>query len=161
MIMNKNIKTHEADINLVEKFLDYANCADASYAMLHYINDTIKQDKKSGEKEEGDKQTQGHKFNNQNSTYARAIQARFQQDKIIDKSLCVPYTNTCLNNETINNDITKVKLDDTLSQRTINFVNRFKILHHQPNTDWILRYAISSQIHKRIYLIYSWHIMKM
>lgn len=33
--MNKNIRTHEADINLVKKFLDYAECADASYALLH------------------------------------------------------------------------------------------------------------------------------
>lgn len=33
--MSKNIKTHEADLKLVQKFLDYANCADASYAMLH------------------------------------------------------------------------------------------------------------------------------
>ena len=32
----KNIKTHEADINLIKKFLDYANCADASYASLKY-----------------------------------------------------------------------------------------------------------------------------
>ena len=69
-----------------------------------------------------------------NSTYARAIEARFQKDKIINQSLCFPCTNTCLNNETINNDITKIKLDDELSQRTINFVNRFKVLHYQPNT---------------------------
>lgn len=35
--MKKNIKTHEADITLTQKFLDYANCADASYAKLEYI----------------------------------------------------------------------------------------------------------------------------
>ena len=35
--MKKDIRTHEADINLVKKFLDYAECADASYAFLKYI----------------------------------------------------------------------------------------------------------------------------
>ena len=35
--MSKNIQTHNAKIDLIKKFLDYANCADASYAMLHYI----------------------------------------------------------------------------------------------------------------------------
>ena len=34
--MQKDIRTHEADLNLVIKFLDYANCADVSYAMLDY-----------------------------------------------------------------------------------------------------------------------------
>ena len=34
--MSKNIQTHNADINLIKKFLDYANCADASYASLKY-----------------------------------------------------------------------------------------------------------------------------
>ena len=40
--MSKNIQTHNADINLIKKFLDYANVADASYAMLHYINKNTK-----------------------------------------------------------------------------------------------------------------------
>ena len=34
--MKKNIKTHEADYKLTQKFLDYANCADASYTSLKY-----------------------------------------------------------------------------------------------------------------------------
>ena len=34
--MSKNIQTHNAKIDLVKKFLDYANCADASYASLKY-----------------------------------------------------------------------------------------------------------------------------
>lgn len=34
--MNKNIQTQNADINLIQKFLDYANCADASYAILEF-----------------------------------------------------------------------------------------------------------------------------
>ncbi|WP_160726241.1 hypothetical protein [Helicobacter saguini] len=33
----------------------------------------------------------------------------------------------------IDNDITKVKLDSILSKDTINFVNRYKILAHEPN----------------------------
>ena len=33
----KNIQTNEAKIDLVKKFLDYANCADASYAPLKTI----------------------------------------------------------------------------------------------------------------------------
>lgn len=33
----KNIQTHNAKIDLVKKFLDYANIADASYALLHYV----------------------------------------------------------------------------------------------------------------------------
>ena len=35
--MNKNIQTHNADINLIKKFLDYANCAYASYISLKYV----------------------------------------------------------------------------------------------------------------------------
>ena len=34
--MAKNIQTDNANIDLVKKFLDYANITDASYAMLHY-----------------------------------------------------------------------------------------------------------------------------
>lgn len=34
--MSKNIQTHNAKIDLIKKFLDYANITDASYAMLHY-----------------------------------------------------------------------------------------------------------------------------
>ena len=38
--MAKNIQTHNAKVELVKKFLDYANIADASYAMLHYNKNT-------------------------------------------------------------------------------------------------------------------------
>lgn len=34
----KDIQTHNAKIDLIKKLLDYANVADASYAMLHYID---------------------------------------------------------------------------------------------------------------------------
>ena len=50
------------------------------------------------------------------------------QDKIIEKGI---FTDT-----TINNNPKNVLATDTLSQRTINFVNRFKLLAHQPNTEY-------------------------
>lgn len=135
--MSKSIQTQNADTNLTKKFLDYANCADASYAMLHWVNYAKKDNK--DENEQGDKQTLGHQFNNQNSTYSRAIEARFQKDKIIDKegSFCIPSTNLCLTSKDIkiDNDITQVKPDSKLSQRTIDFVNRFKLLAHQENKE--------------------------
>ncbi|HEH5491903.1 TPA: hypothetical protein SHD56_001652 [Campylobacter coli] len=37
--MSKNIKTQEAKLDLITKFLDYANVADASYTMLDLINE--------------------------------------------------------------------------------------------------------------------------
>ena len=40
--MSKNIQTHNADINLIKKFLDYANCAYASYALLESTHKNTK-----------------------------------------------------------------------------------------------------------------------
>ncbi|EOH7148825.1 hypothetical protein ACMC3T_001618 [Campylobacter coli] len=37
--MSKNIKTQEAKLDLITKFFDYANIADASYAMLDLIDE--------------------------------------------------------------------------------------------------------------------------
>ena len=134
--MKKDIRTHEADINLVKKFLDYAECADASYALLEVVKGKFKDVDNEGKEVEvkGDKQTLGSTYNNQNSTYARAIEARFNQEKI--GSLCIPLTNKCLieKDKISNNDITQVKLDSKLSKRTITFTNRFKLLKHQENT---------------------------
>ncbi|EJR6004986.1 hypothetical protein NXK53_001774, partial [Campylobacter jejuni] len=45
--MSKNIKTQEAKLDLITKFLDYANIADASYAMLQYVWENIEQDEKN------------------------------------------------------------------------------------------------------------------
>ncbi len=119
--MSKNIQTHNAKIDLVKKFLDYANIADASYALLEYTNDEYVIRKNSdGTKDISDGQKLGSTYNNQNSTYARAIEARFEQDTIGKK---------------YNNDITQVKLDSKLSKRTLDFTNRFRILAHQENTD--------------------------
>ena len=136
--MKKNIQTHNADYKLTQKFLDYANCADASYALLHFVN-YVKKDSKD-KYDNGDKQDLGSTYFNkdtnteQNSTYARAIEARFNQEKI--GSLCIPLTNKCLieKDKISNNDITQVKLDSKLSKRTITFTNRFRILAHQENT---------------------------
>ena len=40
--MAKNIQTHNADYKLTQKFLDYANCADASYALLESTHKNTK-----------------------------------------------------------------------------------------------------------------------
>ncbi|WP_212741800.1 hypothetical protein [Campylobacter taeniopygiae] len=42
--MPKNIKIQEAKLDLIAKFLDYANVADASYAMLHLIDENDEKD---------------------------------------------------------------------------------------------------------------------
>ena len=154
--MQKNIQTQNADLNLIKKFLDYANCADASYALLEYIKKNKKTDVddkvfKADNLTIGDKLDKNIKFEDKknnisytklkdtNTAYACAIEARFQKDKIIriEPKLCIPLLNICLSSKDIkiDNDITKVSLDDKLSQRTIDFVNRFKILHHKANTD--------------------------
>ena len=143
----KNIQTHEAKIDLIKKFLDYANITDASYAMLHYIHENAEKDEKAdhltfGDKLDRDIEVKDDKGNllyikpkGTNTAYACAIEARFNQEKI--GSLCIPLTNKCLieKDKISNNDITQVKLNDTLSQRTITFTNRFKLLKHQKNTD--------------------------
>ena len=92
--MKKNIKTHEADIKLTQKFLDYANCADASYARLEYIHKNIGNDKKADDLTFGNKlnkdieikDDEGNllytKPKDTNTAYACAIEARFEQDTI-------------------------------------------------------------------------------
>lgn len=138
--MKKGIRTHEADINLVKKFLDYAECADASYALLEVVKGKFKDVDNEGKEVKGDTQTLGSTYfnkdtnTNQNSTYARAIEARFNEEKIND--WCLPLTDKCLltKDKIPNNDITKITLDSKLSNRTIKFTNRFRILAHQKNT---------------------------
>ncbi|EAH5770902.1 hypothetical protein ACF1ZH_001868 [Campylobacter coli] len=137
--MSKNIKTQEAKLDLITKFLDYANCADASYALLDPVFTGVIIDKQEKELEKDlDTQRLGDKHNNQNSIYARAIQARFEQNKIvkIEPKYCISLINTCFDSKeiTLDNDISRVGLNDALSKRTIDFVNRFKLLKHQPNT---------------------------
>ena len=145
--MAKNIQTHNAKVELVKKFLNYANIADASYALLHYIEQNAKDEKEVkadrltfGDKLEQDIDVLGLdnkptiKPKGTNTAYACAIEARFNEEKI--GSLCIPLTNTCLieKDKIDNNNITQVKLDSKLSKRTITFTNRFKLLKHQENT---------------------------
>ncbi|EOI8655544.1 methyltransferase [Campylobacter jejuni] len=147
--MSKNIKTQEAKLDLITKFLDYANIADASYAMLQYVWENIEQDEKNniykadkltfGDKLKQDivmKNSKGEdiaKPKNTNTAYACAIQARFEQNKIvkIEPKYCISLMNTCFDSKeiTLDNDISRVGLNDALSKRTIDFVNRFKLLN--------------------------------
>ena len=111
---------------MINRFKDMADCADASYALL---NEVYKIDEWN--KIFGDKQTLGSTFFNkdinteQNSTYARAIEARFCNEMIIkdddgkDKQI---------------KSIKDISLQSTLSHRTKNFVNRYELIHHIPNT---------------------------
>ena len=145
--MAKNIQTHNAKVELVKKFLNYANIADASYALLHYIEQNAKDEKEVkadrltfGDKLEQDIDVLGLdnkptiKPKGTNTAYACAIEARFNEEKI--GSLCIPFANKCLieKDKIDNNNITQVKLDSKLSKRTITFTNRFKLLKHQENT---------------------------
>ncbi|MFG5138699.1 methyltransferase [Campylobacter lari] len=139
---------------LISQIKDYADIADASYAMLQYVWENIEQDEKNNIYK-ADKLTFGDKLKqdivmknskrenivkpkNTNTAYACAIQARFEQNKIvkIEPKYCISLINTCFDSKeiTLDNDISRVGLNDALSKRTIDFVNRFKLLKHQPNT---------------------------
>ncbi|EEQ63646.1 hypothetical protein HPMG_01103 [Helicobacter pullorum MIT 98-5489] len=136
--------------DFIEQLKDYADIADASYAMLEYIKKNTESDRKNnvfkadnltfGDKLQQDIKVKDDKGNllyikpkGTNTAYACAIEARFNQEKI--GSLCIPLTNKCLieKDKISNNDITQVKLDSKLSKRTIDFTNRFRILVHQEN----------------------------
>ncbi|WP_201798954.1 hypothetical protein [Helicobacter trogontum] len=97
-----------------------------------------------------------------NTTYARAIEARFNQDtqnsqgKELDNKI-----------QNISKEIDSTQYDDSngchifnaeinkciklypkeLSDRTINFTNRFKLLFHQPNTEsgFLLLYLVKKE----------------
>ncbi len=43
--MSKDIRTHEAKLDLVSKFLQYAHVANASYAMLYCIQENTDKNK--------------------------------------------------------------------------------------------------------------------
>lgn len=122
-IKKGNIVTNKAMIN---KLKDMADCADSSYAMLEYVFeniDSIFSSKKWEDSDNiifGDKKQQEGK--NLNTAYARCIEARFMKDVILEKGT--------FKDSTIDNDPKNIPIDATLSLRTINFVNRFKLLHH-------------------------------
>lgn len=114
---------------MINKFKDYAECADAAYAKLDFVDGFIDVGKwYEKEIEYGDKQKLGDelKETESNSTYARCIEARFMQDVVIEKGT--------FKDTTINNDPKNVLLDSVLSHRTKNFVNRYELIHHIPNT---------------------------
>ena len=133
----KNIQTNEAKIDLVKKFLDYANCADASYAPLKTIKEKFKviDNYKQEIETDGDKQNLGAVFiddsnNKFRSTYARAIAVRFlEKDNISQISKTIPDTfQQELNNEAI-------QYNTGIGLGIEQFVNRYRVLAHQKNTN--------------------------
>ncbi|WP_233715384.1 hypothetical protein [Helicobacter trogontum] len=128
---------------LIERMKDMANCADASYAELHCIrkNFIVKQywnennRKRIFVEEFGDNLTKGDKIiddikddndnilhkKDSNTTYARAIEARFCKEMLNDENKQIQ-------------SIKNISLQATLSHRTKNFVNRYELVSHIPNT---------------------------
>ena len=136
---------------MINRIKDMADCADAAYAKLHYVFENIDSVFKSREWKEADNIMLGDKTKendryinnidiplNSNTTYARAIEARFMQDFLITKQMDTSETNkdnTAKNKSIkIGNDPKNVLLDSVLSHRTKNFVNRYELIHHIPNT---------------------------
>ena len=157
--------------DLISKFKDYADIADASYAMLHWVNeneedgwfDKFKERKparwkfkdsinKGHEKEINETTTDEYgneisKKVKQPTAYALAIEARFNQDMVIEKpkiSEDEKPEKKQINNEiqsfvyaNENNEL-QVFADKPgfhpLSLRTKSFVNRYELLHHVKDT---------------------------
>ena len=151
--------------NLISKFKDYADIADASYAMLHWINENeedgwfdkfkdepparwkFKDNIKSGDTLQFDiKDKNGNVLRKEGepTAYALAIEARFNQDMVIEKP-------KKKNEEKpkpiqINNEIqsfvdryedeakTPYIFYNNISLRTKSFVNRYELLHHVKDT---------------------------
>ena len=157
--------------DLISKFKDYADIADASYAMLHWVNeneengwfDKFKERKparwkfkdsitKGYEKEINETTTDEYgneisKKVKQPTAYALAIEARFNQDMVIEKpkiSEDEKPEKKQINNEiqsfvyTNENNELRVFADKpgfhSLSLRTKSFVNRYELLHHVKDT---------------------------
>ena len=123
---------------MINRFKDMADCADASYALLDEVYKIDEWNKIFG-----DNLTKGHIVcddieiinskkelltiikKDSNTTYVRAIEARFCNEMIIkdddgkDKQI---------------KSIKDISLQATLSHRTKNFVNRYELIHHIPNT---------------------------
>ena len=121
---------------LIKKFRDMADCADASYAMLDYVFENIDSIFPSKEWKDSDKVRLGNtrkiKIEGQekeiNTTYARAIESRFQKDIVIEKGTFV--------DDKLGDSPKMVSVARELSQRTKNFVNRYELIEHQPNADY-------------------------
>ena len=159
--------------DLISKFKDYADIADASYAMLHWVNeneedgwfDKFKDEPPArwkfadgiakGDKITEDNQTRLAKKNQRKigepTAYALAIEARFNQDMVIE----IPQNadeeiDNKLEEVTISNKVQNfIKVNKTtkqqrvfvnepgfhsLSLRTKSFVNRYELLHHVKDT---------------------------
>ena len=155
--------------DLISKFKDYADIADASYAMLHWINENEEdgwfdkfKERKPARWKFADDITKGDKITEDNETdisrkynrqigeptaYALAIEARFNQDMVIEKpkiSEDEKPEKKQINNEiqsfvyaNENNEL-QVFADKpglhSLSLRTKSFVNRYELLHHVKDT---------------------------
>lgn len=126
---------------MITRFKDMADIADASYAMLHYVFENIDSVFKSKKWEEADNITNRDKtiendkylngniiLPNSNTAYARAIESRFQKDIVIEKGTFV--------DDKLGDSPKMVSVARELSQRTKNFVNRYKLIEHQPNADY-------------------------
>ena len=155
--------------DLISKFKDYADIADASYAMLHWVNENEDdgwfdkfKERKPARWKFADSITKGHKITEDNETdisreyhrkigeptaYALAIEARFNQDMVIEKPKISEDKKP--EKKQINNEIQSfiATPDDKppyifvnqenrhqLSLRTKSFVNRYELLHHVKDT---------------------------
>ena len=155
--------------DLISKFKDYADIADASYAMLHWINENEEdgwfdkfKERKPARWKFADDITKGDKITEDNETdisrkynrqigeptaYALAIEARFNQDMVIEKPKISEDKKP--EKKQINNEIQSfiATPDDKppyifvnqenrhqLSLRTKSFVNRYELLHHVKDT---------------------------
>ena len=121
---------------MINRIKDMADCADAAYAKLHYVFENIDSIFESREWKEadnimlGDKTKENDRYiidnskinTNSNTAYARAIESRFQKDIVIEKGTFV--------DDKLGDSPKMVSATRELSQRTKNFVNRFKLLHH-------------------------------
>ena len=151
--------------DLISKFKDYADIADASYAMLHWVNENEEdgwfdkfKDEPPARWKFADGITKGDTLKaniddkdgnvlrkkGEPTAYALAIEARFNQDMVIEKP-------KKKNEEKpkpiqINNEIqsfvdryedeakTPYTFYNNISLRTKSFVNRYELLHHVKDT---------------------------
>ena len=162
--------------DLISKFKDYADIADASYAMLHWVNENEEdgwfdkfKDEPPARWKFADGITKGHEkeinetttdeYGNeisqkvkQPTAYALAIEARFNQDMVIEKPKDESNNGKIdekPEKKQINNEIQSfiATPDDKppyifvnqenrhqLSLRTKSFVNRYELLHHVKDT---------------------------
>ena len=155
--------------DLISKFKDYADIADASYAMLHWVNENEDdgwfdkfKERKPARWKFADSITKGHKITEDNETdisreyhrkigeptaYALAIEARFNQDMVIEKPKISEDKKP--EKKQINDEIQSfiATPDDKppyifvnqenrhqLSLRTKSFVNRYELLRHVKDT---------------------------